>query len=712
MGVQQSNTNECVSFLSNMKMIQEKGNCRVYENQKNQKFDYKEFKSSETSFKDELEVGKEIQNQNYSGIAKIEQIEVQTLEKWYTNYFTLCLLTEHPTYSLKEYCQRKEKYLTYQQITELLVSISGAQHILGMKKQYLSFDNIFTNDGNIWKLKPFFESESSYEKLMKFKAQKIVDFELNSFPAPEEFEGKVCDPDRVQVFGLGIIILELITKQKSSNLYQEYKLNETLLSQRIQAILNVKNQFSGNVIDIIIDMIDTDLVRRPNFQQLVKKLKSPSSKIVCIQTKMGDIQEISKLHQSNSINLFGSKNFSQIEQQKLSQALEQAQVQISDSIKKMKKQQESIRYSQIRHEQNGNEYQGEIVNNLYQGNGRLKSKSGDLIYEGEFLKGQYHNFGVQYFYNTNKLQKSYDFQNCQDIMKYAKQYEGYFQLGMKHGDGKLILNNGEYYIGEFRNDQLNGCGQFDQLTKNRVIGFWNNGILRSTPTFQKEFTSIQSPHFSNESKIPDEIQKQPQTQINSDLMPHHQGDFGVETSQIQFNGISKLQSCKSLLEASINNHQQYFNFKQSQNKKDYKLYYDETKTMLKYEGQLFTGQMHGRGTLYFKDGRVHYEGDFVAGNYEGFGILFNEKPEIEMNINYNDLRDVNIKGWWKKYEGTFQNGQKEGHGYWYLTDDSVVLGLFQNDQVHGEGYLKRPKIQDVYAEWQNGILQQVRQGKL
>lgn len=63
--------------------------------------------------------------------------------------------------------------------------------------------------------------------------------------------------------------------------------------------------------------------------------------------------------------------------------------------------------------------------------------------------------------------------------------------------------------------------------------------------------------------------------------------------------------------------------------------------------------MHGRGTLYFKDGRVHYEGDFVAGNYEGFGILFNEKPEIEMNINYNDLRDVNIKGWWKKYEGTF-----------------------------------------------------------
>lgn len=57
--------------------------------------------------------------------------------------------------------------------------------------------------------------------------------------------------------------------------------------------------------------------------------------------------------------------------------------------------------------------------------------------------------------------------------------------------------------------------------------------------------------------------------------------------------------------------------------------------------------MHGRGTLYFKNGNIQYEGDFVNGKYEGYGILYNENPVIEMNINYNDLRDVNIKGWWK-----------------------------------------------------------------
>lgn len=67
--------------------------------------------------------------------------------------------------------------------------------------------------------------------------------------------------------------------------------------------------------------------------------------------------------------------------------------------------------------------------------------------------------------------------------------------------------------------------------------------------------------------------------------------------------------------------------------------------------------MHGRGTLYFKNGEIQYEGDFVNGKFEGYGVLANENPEIEININYNDLRDVNIKGWWKKYEGTFSKGE-------------------------------------------------------
>ncbi|CAD8163452.1 unnamed protein product [Paramecium pentaurelia] len=713
MGVQQSDNNENPPFLSNMKLILDKGNYKVYENNNNQKFDYKEFKSSQTSFKNELEVAQEIQNQNFQGIAKIEQILVQQCEKWLIKYFTLCILTEHPTYSLKDYLQKKEKILSNQQIIELLMSITGAQNILGMKKQYLGLDNIYTSDGNVWKLKPFFESESSYEKLMKYKTERIIDYELDSYPAPEEFEGKVCDTDRVQIFGLGMIILELITKQKSKDIYIEYKMNESLLQQRIQQISNLKQQFSGKFIDIIIEMVDTDLVRRPNFQQLIKKLKSPSSKIVCIQTKLDIVKDIPKLNLLDSVSYFGQNVINQNDEQILSNAIEQAQISISNSIKKMRQEWQSIHNAQTIQEQNGQKYYGQILNNLYEGKGRLYSKTGDLIYEGEFKQGYFHNLGVQYFQNSISLKKSYDFQDCKDILKYAKQYEGSFNFGKKHGDGKLILTNDEYFCGEFQNDQINGGGQFVRGLKEKIIGIWNNGILKSTPGFQKELISFRSPDFLNQSQIPEEIQKQPSILINSDLMAIHQKHFEEGKSQtIDSNLINKIQNCRNQLLTQINNHSQYFGPPQQQNRKDHKIYYDESQTILKYEGQLFTGQMHGRGTLYYENGEIQYQGDFVNGKYEGFGFLINDKQETQMAINFKDLRDINKKGQWKKYQGTFQKGEKQGQGIWYLTDDSELIGFFDKDQIHGDGNIKRSQKEDVYAIWQYGILQKELIGKL
>ncbi|CAK80598.1 unnamed protein product (macronuclear) [Paramecium tetraurelia] len=711
MGVQQSDNNEAPPFLSHMKMIYDKGNYKVYENDKNQKFDYQEFKSSQNSFKNELEVAQEIQNQNFQGIAKIEQISLQQSEKWLIKYTTLCILTEHPIYSLREYLQKKDKSLSNQQITELLVSITGAQNQLGMKKQYLGFDNIYTSDGNVWKLKPFFESESPYQRLMKYKAEKTPNFELDSFPAPEEFEGKVCDTDRVQIFGLGMIMLELITKQKSKDIYLEYKLNDSLLLQRVQQVQTLKQQFSGNLIDIIIEMLDTDLVRRPNFQQLIKTLKSPSSKIVFIQTKLDALREIPKLNILDSVRYFGQNDFNENEEQQISQAIEETQTQISNSIQKMKQELQNIQNPQTIDEQNGYKYRGQIVNNLYEGKGRLYSKSGVLIYEGEFVQGYFHNLGIQYYQNAVSLKDSYDIQNCKNIMKYAKQYEGSFRMGYKHGKGKLILTNGEYFCGEFKNDEIDGGGQFVKKLKEKIIGVWNHGILKSTPGFQKELISFRSPEFVNQSQISEDNSKQQLGLDNPDLMTNHQENLKVKISSID-SVMSKLQTCKNQLEGQIKAYSQYFSHQQQQNRKDHKIYYDEAKTKLKYEGQLFTGQMHGRGTLYFEDEQIKYQGDFVNGKFEGFGFLMNENQDKQMHINYQDLRDFDQKQYWIKYQGTFLKGELQGQGCLYFIDKSELVGFFEKNQVHGEGNLKRPSQEDVYAVWQNGILQKELKGKL
>lgn len=47
-----------------------------------------------------------------------------------------------------------------------------------------------------------------------------------------------------------------------------------------------------------------------------------------------------------------------------------------------------------------------------------------------------------------------------------------------HGKGTLFFVNGEKYIGEFRDGNFNGEGEFN--TKDGVVikGVWENGILK------------------------------------------------------------------------------------------------------------------------------------------------------------------------------------------------------------------------------------------
>lgn len=62
--------------------------------------------------------------------------------------------------------------------------------------------------------------------------------------------------------------------------------------------------------------------------------------------------------------------------------------------------------------------------------------------------------------------------------------------------------------------------------------------------------------------------------------------------------------------------------------------------------------MQGKGKLYYQSGKLAYEGDWVNDQFEGFGKLYNEYPEL-MNqpLNYRNLDDV--EEMWTKYEGTY-----------------------------------------------------------
>lgn len=53
---------------------------------------------------------------------------------------------------------------------------------------------------------------------------------------------------------------------------------------------------------------------------------------------------------------------------------------------------------------------------------------------------------------------------------------------------------------------------------------------------------------------------------------------------------------------------------------------------------------------------------------------------VEGKIQYTDGR---------YYEGTLENGLKNGHGYFYWDDDNIYKGEYRNGKKHGEGTLLR-----------------------
>ncbi|CAD8163895.1 unnamed protein product [Paramecium octaurelia] len=670
MGNIESEEEETLPELKSMKFIVNQGTYKVYQNLQNNKFyDFWFLKSSDQTFEVEIEIANRIKKENLSGVAQVHTIQRNTKQTLFTKYYCLNLLTEHPAYTLKEYLQKKAKNqcLTPEQITDLFVAITNAQYMLGSKKQYVGFENIYTDDGRIWKIKPFLKTTSFYQELLQYKSKNIVSFEMSGFPSPEEFHQINCDIDRVQIFGLGMLLLELITKKKSKDIYQKYTIDEALLQERINSLQAEKKKYRGRLIEIMIDTLDLDLVRRPNYRQLSTFLNSPESKIHS-EFISSEIQPIDQKMPVN-YNSFNPPE-SQISEANIALQYSRVEQLLNSKITdhRIRKSLQPKQNQSTLITQNYN-YYGPLLNGQYHGQGKLFTKSNMLVYEGEFCEGNYHNFGTLKYLDTVSLKENFNYKDCTNIEKYALSYEGCFNHNAKHGEGRLTLTNGEVFAGSFVNNVIDGYGAFQPNNHQKVIGIWKDGIFQSNP---------------------------------SQLQSFHNLNVGASEnfSQSEQKGRQELES------------QDLFNYQDQKNPSDIydnnlpKLYYDDQKTMIKYVGELNQGKMDGQGKLFFMNGDTKYVGDFENDLFNGFGTLYNENPVFQYEINYQQFGEVQSKGYWRYYQGTFSNGLKSGIGTWYFTNNSEFEGLFENDLPHGQGVLRRGDNHEVLnAEWKHGQLQ-------
>jgi len=110
-----------------------------------------------------------------------------------------------------------------------------------------------------------------------------------------------------------------------------------------------------------------------------------------------------------------------------------------------------------------------------------------------------------------------------------------------------------------------------------------------------------------------------------------------------------------------------------------------------YIGEVSNDKMHGKGILYYKDGKIEYDGNFINGKREGKGKYIWEDGSYYIgqwsNNNMNGKGTAYNKDDTIQYEGDFVNGKKEGYGKFIYEDGLYYIGKWLNDKRNGKGKL-------------------------
>ena len=99
--------------------------------------------------------------------------------------------------------------------------------------------------------------------------------------------------------------------------------------------------------------------------------------------------------------------------------------------------------------------------------------NGDSYY-GQLSNGKRSGFGTYYF------------------KKEGDKYEGYFVDGLFHGSGKYTSKNGNYFVGNYKNDKRDGPGKiYNSAGAILLDGIWSNGTMISSQAKVPDITPNQ-----------------------------------------------------------------------------------------------------------------------------------------------------------------------------------------------------------------------------
>ena len=280
---------------------------------------------------------------------------------------------------------------------------------------------------------------------------------------------------------------------------------------------------------------------------------------------------------------------------------------------------------------------------MYNGNGTMLFKDG-ASYVGGYRKNQRHGYGhmvcsctsvYKGYFENDKFSGFGNFKFPVDEAGNRLSYIGGYKENVPSGNGTMIWNDGTTYVGQFKfglkfgsgietypngtkitgnwvRDQVNGFGIIRYSEDSDILayeGYFKDGLFNGNGTLIWRKGTIYNGGFKNEKFEGLGIITFPQDDIHNRVT--FEGTFE--------NGIEKINGTLTMKNGDIYRGQII-----DKNPNGYGLlnYSEENDDQrLSYEGFVENGKIHGNGTIMWRNGEK-FEGKFENGQRNGYGIKY------------------------------------------------------------------------------------------